>query len=261
MGRWHDVWLAGHEAAGHESGDEGSQQMMPTGSRRSRAARMLLPSSARRLWERRDLRRRHGLDDLGPDFDYWISHSSSFEPGCRLGGPCYIAGSTLGRGTYVEIGTRISAADIGRWCSIAPYSLVGLAEHPTRNFVSTSPAFYRHAPENGWDLVDEDRHRELRRTTIGSDVWIGAGACVRGGLTIGHGAVIGAGAVVTRDVDPYEIVGGIPARHLRSRFDDSTIATLLALAWWDRDPSWIRTHAHLFDDVDRLLAASADVRA
>lgn len=75
---------------------------------------------------------------------------------------------------------------------------------------------------------------------IGSDVWIGYEAVIMAGVTIGDGAVIGARAVVTRDVPPYTIVGGVPARPIRTRFPDQVISALLTLKWWDRDTEWIR---------------------
>lgn len=226
---------------------------MQNSSRAGRALRMFLPSSLRSQWERRSMIRRHGLHDLGPDLDYWIGANTHFEPHCRLGGPVYISGSSIGAYTYVEVGSRISLSSVGRFCSIAPYSIIGMAEHPTRDFVSTSPVFYRHAPANGWDFISDDRHVELVPTTIGSDVWIGAGVCVRSGLTVGHGAVVAAGAVVTRDVEPYAIVGGIPARTIRRRFDDDVIAALLAEPWWEQDLDAIRHDADVMHDVRRYL--------
>lgn len=235
--------------------------MMPPTSKAERALIAVLPSSIRRASQRRRLKRRHHLARLGPDFDFWVHENTVFEPSCALGGPVYIADSRLGAYTYVEIGSRISRADIGRFCSIAPYSLIGMAEHPARGFVSTHPAFYRHAPRNGWDIVDKDQHEELRRTYVGNDVWVGAGATVRGGITIGDGAIIGAGAVVTRDVEPYEIVGGVPAATIRFRFDEATRHALLRSRWWDRDLEWIRQHASDFRDIDHFVARHADGRA
>ncbi|WP_312856536.1 CatB-related O-acetyltransferase [Phytoactinopolyspora halotolerans] len=206
----------------------------------------------RYVLSRRRLRRQFGLRSLGPDFGYGIAENTAFEPNCRIGGPAYIAGSHIGAFTYIEVGSRISLTDVGRFCSIAPYCIIGLAEHPT-DFVSTHPAFYRHLPAYGWDLVAEDQHHELTRTTVGSDVWIGAGAVVKGGVTIGHGAIIGAGAVVTRDVPPYAIVGGVPAQIIRYRFDPAQINDLLESRWWERDLNWLRTHAADMRDVAKFI--------
>ena len=220
----------------------------------SRLRGLLVPSGVRRLWFRQRLRRRHGLVALGPDFDYQIADNVVFGERCRLGGPVYIAGSSIGEYTYIEMGSRISAADIGKFCSIAPYALIGLAEHPTTGFVSTHPIFYRDLPQFGYDLVEEGSHQEMARTQVGNDVWIGAGVCVRGGVTIGDGAVIGAGAVVTSDVLPYTICAGVPARPIRRRFDAETISFLLELRWWDRGMSWLSEHVRGMQDVERLKA-------
>lgn len=219
----------------------------------TRIARALSRSGVRRQLTRQRLQRAHGLASLGDDFDYRIPANTSFGRGCRLGGPVYIAGSTIGDFTYIEVGTRISAADVGRFCSIAPYAMIGLAEHPVERFVSTHPIFYRRMPALSYDLVDRDHHQEISRTRIGNDVWIGAHACVRGGLEIGDGAVIGAGAVVTRDVPPYAIYAGVPARLVRYRFDPATIEFLLAFKWWERDLDWLREHIDELHDVERFV--------
>ena len=198
------------------------------------------------------LRRRYGLVSLGMSEGYYISNNTTFGVGCRLGGPVYIAGSSIGDYSYVETGCRISAATIGRFCSIAPYALVGLAEHPVEGFVSTHPMFYRHAPGYGYDLLDADAHTGITPTQLGNDVWVGAGACLKGGVTIGDGAVIGAGAVVTRDVEPYAIYAGVPARLVRYRFDHEIIEFLLRFKWWERDISWLREHKDELQDIDLL---------
>jgi acetyltransferase-like isoleucine patch superfamily enzyme len=213
-----------------------------------------LPSGIRRLLVRESLRRRHRLSALGSDFDYFIASNNTFGSGCRLGGPVYISGSDIGDYTYIEVGCRISAADIGKFCSIAPYSLVGLAEHPTKKFVSTHPIFYRCLPTYGYNLVESDKHREITRTRIGNDVWIGAGVCIKGGVTLGDGAVIGAGAVVTGDVPAYAVYGGVPARLIRYRFDEETISFLLEFKWWNYDLEWLRLHISELQDIETFVA-------
>jgi acetyltransferase-like isoleucine patch superfamily enzyme len=217
-----------------------------------KALASLLPSSLRRLGRRQFLKRRFGLHSLGPEFDYQIASNNTFEPNCRLGGPVYIAGSSFGAFSYVEVGCRISLADVGRFCSIGPWSVIGLAEHPY-NFVSTHPIFYRSLPHLGYDFFTENQHQELARTALGHDVWVGHGAIIKGGVNIGHGAIVGAGAIVTRDVPAYAVVAGIPAKVLRYRFEEGIVDELLASCWWDRDPDWLRHHAHEMKNVEAFL--------
>ena len=213
-----------------------------------------MPYGVRRMLFRRRLQHRHGLRSLGPEFDYWIADNNKFETGCRLGGPAYISGSSFGAYSYVEIGCRVSLTDVGRFCSIGPYSAIGLAEHP-ESYVSTHPYFYRFLPHIGYDLVPEDQHQDLIRTTLGHDVWIGHGAIIKGGVSIGHGAIVGAGSIVTRDVPPYAVVVGVPARLLRYRFEQSTISALLTSRWWERDLGWLRRNADKLRDIESFLRA------
>jgi virginiamycin A acetyltransferase len=95
-------------------------------------------------------------------------------------------------------------------------------------------------------------------TVVGNDVWLGLGATILPGRTIGHGAIVGSGSLVTKDVPPYAIVGGNPARLIRRRFDDATIERLLALAWWDWPPEVIARHVGLIaaGDLDALERAA-----
>lgn len=156
-------------------------------------------------------------------------------------------------GRYVEVGERVILrevvagdftyferngegiyAEIGKFCSIAANVRINALEHPverlTTHKVSYRPnEYFRHIGLDG----DFRKRRQAKRVVIGNDVWLGHGAVILPGVTIGHGAAVGAGAVVTKDVPPYHIVAGVPAKVLRKRFDDKIIERLLALNWWD----------------------------
>lgn len=161
--------------------------------------------------------------------------------------------STLGEHSYVAARTCICWTDIGKFCSIGPNSFIGMAHHPSRHFVSTHPIFYLALPERNLTWSDKDYFDGAPRTHVGHDVWIGGNVSIKAGLTIGHGAIIGAGAVVTRDVPPYTVVAGVPARKLRDRFTAEQATFLLKLQWWDRDEQWLRAHLDDFHDIDRLM--------
>jgi len=131
---------------------------------------------------------------------------------------------------------------IGKFCSIARgvKFLMNGGNH-TLSSLSTYP-FPVFAEE--WDetapVTDAwDNHGDI---VIGSDVWIGFEAVILAGVTIGHGAIVGTRALVTRDVPPFAIVGGVPAKTIKYRFNDDTRARLLEVAWWNRSPDWIAAH-------------------
>ncbi len=139
--------------------------------------------------------------------------------------------STIGKYTYVSDQCWIINSAVGSFCSIAGKVIIGGGGHPL-NFVSTSPVFYsrRNILKTCFSEVNFE---EYRRTLIGNDVWIGSNAFIKGGVSIGHGAVIGAYSVVTKDIKPYSIVAGNPAKLIRMRFDDTTIEKLIKSEWWN----------------------------
>tara|TARA_Y100001951_G_scaffold103761_1_gene113389 strand:+ start:421 stop:804 length:384 start_codon:yes stop_codon:yes gene_type:complete len=122
------------------------------------------------------------------------------------------------------------------------------------HFVSTSPVFLSHR-DSVKSKFSKFEYLDLPRTRIGNDVWLGHSARVRSGVEIGHGAVVAMGSVVTRDVPPYAIVGGNPARVLRWRFSEEIIDRLLASKWWDLSDEELRESAVLFDDPEKFLSA------
>ena len=130
---------------------------------------------------------------------------------------------------------------IGRYCSIACGSkfLFTSGNHALASLSTyTFPIFYEEWGLDAKDICGAwDNKGDI---IVGNDVWIGFEAVILSGVTIGDGAIIGARAVVTKDVPPYTIVGGVPAKPLRKRFDDRTIEKLLSLRWWDRDETTVK---------------------
>jgi acetyltransferase-like isoleucine patch superfamily enzyme len=154
--------------------------------------------------------------------------------------------------SYISYHGRVNNADIGKFCSIGPYVQIGLAPHPSRVFVSTYPAFY-----SGQNLGCPLAFREnqifddsVPKTTLGNDIWIGANAIIPGGINLNTGAVVAAGAVVVKDVPPYAVVGGNPAKIIRYRFSDEQIDFLLASEWWNWPIEKIRQQVGEFSDIE-----------
>jgi len=166
--------------------------------------------------------------------------------------------STIGKYSYVGGGSCIVGTEIGNFCSIAHDVQIGLAGH-TLDLLSTSPIFTEKSNGTGYSWVSDDTFAyKNRRTIIGSDVWIGHGAKILSGISVNHGAVIAAGAVVTKDVPPYAIVGGIPAKIIRFRFNDKMVAELLQTKWWLLSTERIKEKLDVFRtaNIDNMLIAN-----
>lgn len=154
----------------------------------------------------------------------------------------------LGDYSYVERGAEAIYTTIGKFCAIASNARLNALNHPiervTQHKISYRPNEYFVGAK-----IDKSFREKRRkaRVSIGHDVWIGHGAIVMPGIAIGHGAVVAAGAVVTKDVEPYAIVAGVPARRIKWRFVKSIRERIISLAWWD----W---------EHDRLAAAAADMQ-
>ncbi len=141
--------------------------------------------------------------------------------------------------------------EIGAFCSLGPNITISNGNHPI-DIVSTSPAFYL----ADWGITDRPPQLGSSKNgpiSIGHDVWIGMNVTLLSGITIGHGAVVAAGAVVTKDVPPYAVVGGVPARVIKYRFDGATIERLLESAWWTWPDDELRANAEQFADVLRFM--------
>ena len=156
--------------------------------------------------------------------------------------------SRVGDYSYICPGTQLTCAEVGKFCSVATGCLIGLAAHHLRG-LSTSPVFTERDNPTGFRWTEAHEEDVLRPVSIGNDVWIGTRVIVLGGVTIGNGAVIGAGSVVTRDVPPYAVVAGTPARLIRYRFEEPVIRRLEELRWWDKPEEELKRALPLFQQT------------
>ena len=157
----------------------------------------------------------------------------------------------IGKYSYIGNNSFVSDTDIGNFTSISTDCYIGGTSHPT-DWVSTSPVFHK------WENIMKKnfaRHEFeiFRRTTIGNDVWIGNGVMIKAGVNIADGAVIGMGSIVTKDIGPYEIWAGNPARMIRKRFDDETIAALEEMKWWNWNDEKIELSSGVMTDVAKFI--------
>lgn len=160
--------------------------------------------------------------------------------------------SKINRFSYCGYGCYIVNTEIGSFCSISDNVSIGGGTHPL-NWVSTSPAFYYGRDSISKRLAKLDYNMKDLHTIIENDVWIGRGAYIKPGVTIGNGAVIGMGSVVTKNVKPYSIVAGNPARVIGERFDEAIVDRLLKTKWWTWDEDILRSKAHLFNSIEEFL--------
>jgi acetyltransferase-like isoleucine patch superfamily enzyme len=156
--------------------------------------------------------------------------------------------------SYISNGSVLNNVELGKFCSIGPRVQIGLGPHPSRVFVSTYPAFYSESNTGCPLRLRENKifNDDIPKTIVDNDVWIGANVIIPGGIHIGTGAVVAAGSVVVKDVSPYAIVGGNPAKFIRYRFSDDQIEVLMKSKWWDWPIDIIRKRVDYFSDIEKF---------
>jgi len=161
-------------------------------------------------------------------------------PAINMGGYTYI-----GHNTFID-----KCKSIGKFCSISFGVKIGLINH-AQDHISTNPYFYRKS--KGWAKQDTFDENAKGMVEIGNDVLISANVVILEGVTIGHGAIIAAGAVVHKDVPPYAIVGGVPAKVIKYRFSEDLITKLVASEWWNLPLEEIKRRSDFFPFPDKFL--------
>ena len=167
--------------------------------------------------------------------------NSTFGAWCEVGAASRIVNSTFEDYAYCDRMADIANTTVGRFANIAAMTRIGPTDHP---FTHAAQHHFLYRSSYYWDDVQDDpvffAARAARRTTLGADCWIGHGAIIKPEISVGIGAIVASGAVVTKDVGPFMMVAGCPAKPLRARFTAPIIERLLALAWWDWDHGRLR---------------------
>lgn len=179
------------------------------------------------------------------DYKSIISHKA------KIYGFVQVYDSTMKEYSYAGRKTHIICSDIGKFCSIASEVKIGMGEHTLKN-ISTSPIFTEKNNSTGHKWTTNTNVYPFQRVKIGNDVWIGTRVMILGGVTIGDGAVIGAGSIVTKDVEPYSIVAGVPAKLIRYRFSKDQIELLNQTLWWDKSVEVLKENLSLFQGNDNM---------
>lgn len=178
--------------------------------------------------------------------------NSFIHPSSKVEAGSEVVGSNFDKHSFCGYHCEIINCDVGSFCSIANHVIIGGGMHPM-DWISTSPAFYKGKDSINVKFSEHQRNRPMR-VFIDHDVWIGERSIIKQGVRIGIGAVVGMGSVVTRDVEPYSIVAGCPAREVRKRFDHETIDRLLKSKWWSLDEKKLTSLAVYATDPMKFLS-------
>jgi len=168
--------------------------------------------------------------------------------------------SHLGLGSYISENSHLRQVNIGRYTCIGPNVKNGFWLHPSKDFVSIHPAFYSTQGQAGFRFTKVQKFKEMKFVDeeknliniIGSDVWIGAHVLIMPGVIIGDGAIVATGSVVTKSVLPYTVVGGVPAKFIRFRFNLEDRQFLMETKWWLWEKNRIAGAVNHFENIESL---------
>lgn len=193
-------------------------------------------------------------------FFSFVSATTNLSPSVVIYRGVKIKYSSVADYTYISNNTDVENATIGKFCSIADHCRIGLANH-TLSMLSTSPIFTLadNAAKVKW-IEKNVVVSSSKKVVIGNDVWIGSHSIVLGGVLIGDGAVIGAGAVVTKDVPPYAVVGGVPAKIIKYRFSEDVVNFLQEIKWWNLPDNVLKKNLKYFQTEEVDLQFLENVR-
>ncbi len=181
-----------------------------------------------------------------------LSRNVRFEKGVTVEYGTVLQADLVGKFTFINKYCLIdkNTKRIGRFCSIAYNVRIGLGGHPD-TWVSSHPFAY----DTKYGFVKQSIQIEesKKETIIGNDVWIGANATILAGVRVGDGAIIGAHSLVTKDIEPYSIVYGTPAKHQRYRFSEKIISELLKIQWWNWDDKKIKENIGFFKNPSDFI--------
>lgn len=159
--------------------------------------------------------------------------------------------STINRYSYIGNDSFLYYASVGSFSSIGDCCRIGNPSHPMQ-WVSLSPVFIKGKNILHKNFAELD-FTENELTIVGNDVWIGSNVLIKSGVSIGDGAIIGMGSIVTKNVPPYEVWAGNPARFIKKRFPEDIVKSLLNIKWWEWSEEEISQYAHLFNNTDKLI--------
>lgn len=184
----------------------------------------------------------------------FVSSTNKISKFARINRLVKIKNSEVGDYSYISANCDITNTNIKRFCSIADNCRIGTASH-TLNNISTSPifTFKNNATDTIWIQKNIGHGNDVKPVNIGNDVWIATHVIIKDGITIGDGAIIGAGAVVVKDVPPYAVVGGVPAKVIKYRFEKPIIDKLLELQWWNYSDEKLRDNIQYFQTENVTL--------